>query len=1106
MKLFTSSKLWQLFLVWIIFFFTISASKAQCPQPGFTLPDTVCIGENITITNTSIGATRYEWDFCSGNLKKEPQVTALLQANGSSIPTNITTVFDGVNWFGFFFSRENNTLFRLDFGASLNNTPTLIDVGIFNTPINKPEPIEFVKDGNNWYAFTSNFSLPSNASTSHLIRLDFGASLTNTPSTIDLGNPNNLFLVIRSIRIVANNGNYLAVVTNTGSSTVAIINLGSSVTNLISQDNILVTPTFPNNDNRLISTSIIKDCNQWYGITTSETNGKIYRLSFGTNLFSVPQIEELNLSIPLSAPTLSVLAQDQGYFGYVSSELGNIYAFDFGSSMANTPVVKNLGDFSILSNSYGFTLTKTQSDFIGFSLGYNSQLISKIRFVSECSANPVTSILPNPTLTFSKEGMQQITLRAYNTNGDIVSFTDSVFVRPIAHASFSTNNQCVNQSVLFTASDSVTGNKAVSYLWDFGDGQTAKGNPVHHTYSTAKTYNVSLTIKDLCNQTNTTTKSVKIYQTSIADIELPTSACTYQTLQFKDISSTLDDKIVKWEWLFSDNSTSTDQNPFHRFTSSGVQTISLTITGESGCQTNVIKSITLKEGPNVDFSFSHICLNNTTQFIDETRLSTGTSLISRSWDFGDNSTPSTELNPSHTYAQTGTYLVKLTIENNVGCSVTLTKSITIHSLPTASFSTALACTGEETQFTDASIINDGTIQKWEWNFGDVESSTNTSSSSNPTHVFISAGTYQVKLKVTNSFGCTDSLTKSITVITSPIASFTSQSNCNTREVVFSNTSQPPAGGSISSWYWDFGDNSTPSTELNPSHTYAQTGTYSVQLTVTSTSRCTNTLVKTIAAGGVGLSINPDTSVCANTMVTFKADVISVNDPVSIWKWNFGTLGEFSTEQPSVNIPNTLTNLPVTLTVTTASGCTSSISRNIPVLPSATTSFTYTTSATNPLIVSFINRSINANEYRWNFGDNTESSETNPIHMYANAGIYKVTLTSRHQNGCESTISESIPLNIYTSNNLTIFPNPITKDQISNTKIGFSLSDKQSVYFEIYSTTGNLIQKAIETNTQINFNTFTLTDVFPGISKISKGMYLLILRYGDTVQVQKFIVQ
>ncbi|MDJ1491948.1 PKD domain-containing protein [Cytophagaceae bacterium DM2B3-1] len=1106
MKLFTSSKLWQLFLVWIIFFFTISASKAQCPQPGFTLPDTVCIGENITITNTSIGATRYEWDFCSGNLKKEPQVTALLQANGSSIPTNITTVFDGVNWFGFFFSRENNTLFRLDFGASLNNTPTLIDVGIFNTPINKPEPIEFVKDGNNWYAFTSNFSLPSNASTSHLIRLDFGASLTNTPSTIDLGNPNNLFLVIRSIRIVANNGNYLAVVTNTGSSTVAIINLGSSVANLISQDNILVTPTFPNNDNRLISTSIIKDCNQWYGITTSETNGKIYRLSFGTNLFSVPQIEELNLSIPLSAPTLSVLAQDQGYFGYVSSELGNIYAFDFGSSMANTPVVKNLGDFSILSNSYGFTLTKTQSDFIGFSLGYNSQLISKIRFVSECSANPVTSILPNPTLTFSKEGMQQITLRAYNTNGDIVSFTDSVFVRPIAHASFSTNNQCVNQSVLFTASDSVTGNKAVSYLWDFGDGQTAKGNPVHHTYSTAKTYNVSLTIKDLCNQTNTTTKSVKIYQTSIADIELPTSACTYQTLQFKDISSTLDDKIVKWEWLFSDNSTSTDQNPFHRFTSSGVQTISLTITGESGCQTNVIKSITLKEGPNVDFSFSHICLNNTTQFIDETRLSTGTSLISRSWDFGDNSTPSTELNPSHTYAQTGTYLVKLTIENNVGCSVTLTKSITIHSLPTASFSTALACTGEETQFTDASIINDGTIQKWEWNFGDVESSTNTSSSSNPTHVFISAGTYQVKLKVTNSFGCTDSLTKSITVITSPIASFTSQSNCNTREVVFSNTSQPPAGGSISSWYWDFGDNSTPSTELNPSHTYAQTGTYSVQLTVTSTSRCTNTLVKTIAAGGVGLSINPDTSVCANTMVTFKADVISVNDPVSIWKWNFGTLGEFSTKQPSVNIPNTLTNLPVILTVTTASGCTSSISRNIPVLPSATTNFTYTTSATNPLIVSFINRSINANEYRWNFGDNTESSETNPIHMYANAGIYKVTLTSTHQSGCESTISENIPLNIYTSNNLTIFPNPITKDQISNTKIGFSLSDKQSVYFEIYGTTGNLIQKAIETNTQINFNTFTLTDVFPGISKISKGMYLLILRYGDTVQVQKFIVQ
>jgi hypothetical protein len=92
-------------------------ARAQCPQPAFTLPDTVCINEPFNIINNSTGAVGYEWDFCSGDLAETPTVTELLTVPGASIPTNITIVFDGTHWFGFFFSRENNLLFRLDFGA-----------------------------------------------------------------------------------------------------------------------------------------------------------------------------------------------------------------------------------------------------------------------------------------------------------------------------------------------------------------------------------------------------------------------------------------------------------------------------------------------------------------------------------------------------------------------------------------------------------------------------------------------------------------------------------------------------------------------------------------------------------------------------------------------------------------------------------------------------------------------------------------------------------------------------------------------------------------------------------------------------------------------------
>jgi hypothetical protein len=84
--------------------------------------------------------------------------------SGVNIPANITTITDGSNWYAFFLSRDNNRLFRLDFGNSVSNTPTLVNVGHLGALVNSPEPLDFVKEGDDWYALTANTFGNSNCS------------------------------------------------------------------------------------------------------------------------------------------------------------------------------------------------------------------------------------------------------------------------------------------------------------------------------------------------------------------------------------------------------------------------------------------------------------------------------------------------------------------------------------------------------------------------------------------------------------------------------------------------------------------------------------------------------------------------------------------------------------------------------------------------------------------------------------------------------------------------------------------------------------------------------------------------------------------------------
>ncbi|WP_164735456.1 hypothetical protein [Pseudoflavitalea rhizosphaerae] len=100
---------WCLFL-----FFAGSVSYAQpTVTPSFSIPDTICINNNLTITNTTVGAQTYFWNFCVADLKQAPIGTNLGNIGGNlNMPVFMDYAQYNGNWYGFSVNFGNGTLVR----------------------------------------------------------------------------------------------------------------------------------------------------------------------------------------------------------------------------------------------------------------------------------------------------------------------------------------------------------------------------------------------------------------------------------------------------------------------------------------------------------------------------------------------------------------------------------------------------------------------------------------------------------------------------------------------------------------------------------------------------------------------------------------------------------------------------------------------------------------------------------------------------------------------------------------------------------------------------------------------------------------------------------
>jgi len=244
--------------------------------------------------------------------------------------------------------------------------------------------------------------------------------------------------------------------------------------------------------------------------------------------------------------------------------------------------------------------------------------------------------------------------------------------------------------------------------------------------------------------------------------------------------------------------------------------------------------------------------NQPIQFIDSSSDPDGT-IASWYWTFGDGDT-SIQQNPTHTYSDDGTYPVSLLVTDNDGNTDEILKDVQVSNIgPSSGFTYApVDPTDADTiSFTDESTDSDGSIISWFWDFGDGS----TSSSQHPSYMYATEGDYIVSLTVTDDDASQDTSTQQITVLNyGPNADFSiDPENPSTDDTIqFTDESFDTSGDTIDSWYWEFGDGST-STSQNPVHSYAENGSYQVNLTVTnSTSRASHTYSRIIYVGMINV--------------------------------------------------------------------------------------------------------------------------------------------------------------------------------------------------------------------------------------------------------------
>lgn len=642
-----------------------------------------------------------------------------------------------------------------------------------------------------------------------------------------------------------------------------------------------------------------------------------------------------------------------------------------------------------------------------------------------------TTTTPTISYTINTPGSYTVRLTVYKGSSSAVETkTNYLTVYPNPTVNFNATTPttgCSPLTVSFQDASTLNAPGAGTYSWFWGSG--GSGATPTATFTNAGTQDVTLTVTNSygCSALLTKTAFINVRPRPVPSFTAsPVDFCSSPASTSFTGSATGNSPFT-YVWQYGDGGTpGSGSSTTHTYTAPpNTWSPKLIVTDANGCKDSLTRPNYINiHYPTVSFSSpSTVCQKSSITF-NGTYTPLGGSM---SWDFGDGLGTSNAASPTYIYNTAGTFNIIVTY-NYRGCVVSATKQIIVNPKPVADFTVNpdTLCPAPVT----VQLVPNGSYTSYYWNNGAAPPITSTSSS--PTFSYSSNGYFTPMLAVSTAAGCRDTIYKTdavkvhdmftvISVYNGPnIVDRAKLEGCKPLTYTFTDTTFTNIPNAITRKYpypiqsydWNWGDNTTHGTLQTMSHTFTDTGTFKVVLTVTTTKGCIARDTVEVRVGMppvIDFTASP-LHICIRGYVQFTN---LTTGPVDTWKWKFGEGSESAAKDPKFQYlwPDTM---DVTL-IATYKGCSASLIKpNYIIVDSPKSLFTVERFCDSPLKIRFHNTSFGHTSYRWLFGDPSNSFSTNdndPIFRYPSSGTYNVKLvTFSSRSGCSDTSTVPVEIN------------------------------------------------------------------------------------------------
>lgn len=638
-----------------------------------------------------------------------------------------------------------------------------------------------------------------------------------------------------------------------------------------------------------------------------------------------------------------------------------------------------------------------------------------------------------------------------------------------------TTVNCIKTDFEFTSSVVVSpanpDSTLINYFWDFNDDNTSTDqNPSYQFTSDSGYFDVSLVVEYLgCRDTLVIPQMVYVNApVAFFDLDtnlicnLPLSAAIAVVTDTSVHGLLSDDVQMIWQW--GDGSPNTvlvnadldDLNlgsTTHTYANYGTYEIQQVINNfTTGCSDTTTQFFFVSQ-INSDFSIPNdsICVGDTLQLTDLSDSWSSHAINSWVYNMGNTNFVNNGPNPTYVYPASGNYTISLVVTNDVGCDNSSNLQIKAIAPPFAVISTPAAdeggCSPHLVTFlnlTQNIFSNTTPLDYFSWSFTDGSPDVITSPVPNPTianpetpitHTFIGEGVYVTTLTAYNTFGCSSSSTKEIT-LTKPNAFFTLDNIfCNGTILNTENLSVGLTPVDYE-WYIDSTNADTLSTDLNPNTPYIEqnlapgqtSAIHNLILIATDNNGCKDTISIsfTTSIPTADFTENLPNSVACPPITGDFVDESTSYGTINTWLWDFGNGNQSGLQNPSNTyfFPGTY---DLSLTITDEYGCSddSLFSDYLTVGgPSGIPLLNY--DACTQTASFYINNQSNINSALWNLGDGSTNSALSFDYVY-NPGVYAPNVTLTDAAGCAVvypappiTVSNAFGLNALFSAS----PNPV----------------------------------------------------------------------------------